>query len=308
MTRFLIIGAGATGRATARTLIEGGHTVTMLTRHGGNDSPGITRVAGDAGDLETVTRLAQGAAAVINCANPKYHRWPTDWPPIARALQGACEATGATLVTLSNLYAYGEVTAPMTPDLPLSATYLKAQIRAQMWRDALAAYEAGRLTCVELRASDFIGAGAQSQFGDQLVPRILKGKTAYVLGSATTRHSWTYVGDVGRSLAAAATDDRWWGRAWHVVTNEAQSAAAVVNDLADAAGVAHVTTKPIPALMMTAVGLFRPQVREFRYTAYQFERDFIIDDQLTRDTFGMTPTPWTEICREVVAPFQQGTT
>ncbi len=93
-----------------------------------------------------------------------------------------------------------------------------------------------------------------------------------------------------------------------MVTNEAQSAAAVVNDLADAAGVAHVTTKPIPALMMTAAGLFSPQVREFRHTAYQFERDFIIDDQLTRDTFGMTPTPWTEMCRDAVAPFQQGTT
>ena len=307
MSRFLIIGAGATGRATAAALVDGGHQVTMLTRSGGANAPGITREAGDAGDLETVTRVAQGAAAVINCANPKYHRWPTDWPPIARTLQGACEATGATLVTLSNLYAYGEVATPMTPDMPLSAHYLKAQIRAQMWHDALSAHDAGRLNCVELRASDFIGAGAQSQFGNQLIPRILRGKAAYVLGSATTRHSWTYVGDVGRSLAAAATDERWWGHAWHVVTNEAKTAAEVVDDLADVAGVPRVATKPIPRAMMMAAGLFSPQVREFRYTAYQFERDFIIDDQLTRDTFGVAPTPWDEICRDVLAPFRHDT-
>jgi len=59
--------------------------------------------------------------------------------------------------------------------------------------------------------------------------------------------------------------------------------------------------------MMMAAGLFSPQVREFRYTAYQFERDFIIDDQLTRDTFGVAPTPWDEICRDVLAPFRHDT-
>ena len=35
MSRFLIIGAGATGRATAAALVDGGHEVTMLTRSGG---------------------------------------------------------------------------------------------------------------------------------------------------------------------------------------------------------------------------------------------------------------------------------
>lgn len=307
MSRFLIVGAGATGRATASSLTTMGHDVTVLTRHGGVESPGIARVAGDASDLSVVTRYAKNAEAVINCANPKYHRWPQDWPPIARALQGACEATGATLVTLSNLYAYGEVTRPISPDMALSATYLKAQVRAHMWRDALEAHQAGRLNCVEVRASDFVGAHSQSQFGDSLVPRVLRGKTAYVLGLATTTHSWTYVGDVGRTLAGAATDSRWWGRAWHVVTNEPRTATEVVNDIARVAGVAPVTVKPIPKVVMLAAGLASPQAREFRHTAYQFERDFVIDDQLTRDTFAMVPTAWDEICRDMVAPYLSDT-
>ncbi len=70
------------------------------------------------------------ATRFFNCANPKYHQWAKDWPPIASALQTAAERSGATLVTLSNLYAYGPGSGVMSADTPLAATYEKARVRA----------------------------------------------------------------------------------------------------------------------------------------------------------------------------------
>lgn len=46
---------------------------------------------------------------IYNCVNPAYHRWATDWPPIAAALLDAAERADALLVTMGNLYGYGPV-------------------------------------------------------------------------------------------------------------------------------------------------------------------------------------------------------
>src|ERR1035437_3834161 len=109
-------------------------------------------------------------------ANPAYHRWPTDWPPIAKSLLTTAERSNAVLVTVSNLYGYGEVSGPMTENLPLAAYGPKGLTRVQMWRDALAAHDAGRGRATEVRGSDYVGRGAQSHLGDRGVPRLLPGR------------------------------------------------------------------------------------------------------------------------------------
>ena len=57
--------------------------------------PDIERIAADASDAERLSALAEGAVAIYNCVNPLYHRWLTDWPPIAAALRTAAERSGA---------------------------------------------------------------------------------------------------------------------------------------------------------------------------------------------------------------------
>ena len=44
--------------------------------------------------------IATGAAALYNCANPLYHQWFTDWPPLASALLTAAERSGAVLAAM----------------------------------------------------------------------------------------------------------------------------------------------------------------------------------------------------------------
>jgi nucleoside-diphosphate-sugar epimerase len=173
----LVVGAGAIGSAVVRRLSAQGDTVRLVTRSGsGPDLPRVERIAADAGDAARLTELAHGADAIYNCANPAYHRWVTDWPPVATALLGAAEASGAVLVTCSNLYGYGPVSGPMTEDLPLAAQYTKGRVRAQMWDDALAAHKAGRARVTEARGSDYVGPGSQSHLGDRSDPEAAGGQ------------------------------------------------------------------------------------------------------------------------------------
>lgn len=297
----LVVGAGPVGSATARMLAEQGAQVRVVTRSGsGPEHPDVERVRADAADAATLRTLAEGSVAIYNCVNPPYTSWDTDWPPIAAALLTAAESAGAVLVTTSNLYGYGPVEGPMTPDLPLAATGTKGRVRARMWQDALAAHQAGRVRVTEVRGSDYVGAGAESHIGERVVPRLLAGKGVRVIGSADQPHSWTYVPDVARTLVAVAGDQRAWGRAWHVPSNPPRTQREAVADLCATAGVPMVSVGTMPAAMLRVAGVFVPILRELRETEHQFARPFVLDSSATTDAFGIEPTPWEQVCADHV--------
>jgi nucleoside-diphosphate-sugar epimerase len=303
VSTYLIVGAGAIGTVVAVDLIEQGHGVRLLSRRGaGPEHPHIERVAGDASDPETVARHAKGTDVIFNCANPAYHRWPTDWPLIANAILAAAETSGSKLVTLNNLYAYGRPAGPMTPHDPLNADYEKAQVRATMWRDAKRAHDEGRIQATEVRASDFIGPRSQSYLAT-FIPRILAGKSCQVIGNPDAPHSWNYTGDVARTLVSCAQDDRSWGRAWHAPANPPRSVRQAIDDMAGIIGAAQVKITKIPTVALRVMGLFNTDVRELPKTLYQFQVPFVIDDSETRSTFGLSPTPWDVVLKSTIASY-----
>jgi nucleoside-diphosphate-sugar epimerase len=305
MSKHIVVGAGPVGTATAVLLAERGEEVEIVTRSGsGPAGPSITCTAADASSSAHMAELATGAAAIYNCANPAYHRWPTDWPPIARSLLNAAERSNAVLVTVSNLYGYGPVCGPMTEDLPLAAQGPKGVTRAQMWLDALAAHDAGRVRATEVRGSDYVGPGAQGQLGDRVVPRLLAGRDVTVIKSADTLHTWTATDDVARLLVTVALDERAWGRPWHVPSNPPRTQRETVGDLSRVAGLHPVRVKEYPDTLIRAMGLFSPLMRELPEVAYQFQGPFVLESAAAQQTFALTPTPWDDVLRGVIASYR----
>lgn len=337
----VVVGAGPIGSGIARALAAKGYTVRLVTRSGsgpragtdgslaeadrprdararaagpGTGGAGIELAAADASDAAAMARLAEGAAALYNCANPAYHRWPELWPPIAAALLGAAERSGAVLVTISNLYGYGpaglsqgtagyDAGHPMTEATPLAATGPKGAVRARMWQDALTAHQAGRVRATEVRASDYVGAGAESVLGSRVVPNILRGRGVSVLGRADRPHTWTCTGDVAAMAIVAGGDPRAWGRPWHVPSNPPRTQREAVGDLARVARLPPVPVRVLPGALVAAAGVFSPLMRELGETRYQFAEDFTMDSSAAQRTFGLAPTPWDQALESVLRSF-----
>jgi nucleoside-diphosphate-sugar epimerase len=262
--------------------------------------------------------LTEGATVIYNCANPPYHRWSALWPPIASALLGAAERNGAVLVTVSNLYGYGpapeslgvdgyDAAHPMTEQTPLAATGSKGMVRAQMWRDALAAYQAGRIRVTEVRGSDYVGPGASSVLGDRLVPRLLRGQPS-VLGRADQPQPQTCTADVAAMAVLAGRDERAWGRAWHVPSGPPKTQREAIDDIARAAGhsvdrnasLNPVRVREVSPVLLRAAGLVSPLMRELAETLYQFREAFVMDSGIAQRTFGLAPTGWDAIVASVL--------
>lgn len=298
----LVVGAGPIGSAVARRLLAAGDTVRVVTRSGSGPE-GTERIAADAADADRMAQLATGADVVYNCVNPQYHRWVTDWPPVAAALLGAAEKSGAVLVTTANLYGYGPVDRPMTEDLPLAGTYSKAQVRNRMWLDALAAHEAGRVRVTEARGADYIGPGAESHLGDRVLPKLLAGKKVSVMASLDSTHTWTYTEDMAATLVALGADERAWGRPWHVPSALTMSQREAITELARLAGVATPKMGEYPAWMIRAMGVFSPLMRELPDVAYQMKDDFVLDSSAAQRELGLVPTPAADVLAAHLAPY-----
>jgi nucleoside-diphosphate-sugar epimerase len=249
--------------------------------------PAVERVAADASDAERLSELTEGAAVLYNCANPQYHQWLSDWPPIAAALLTAAERSGAVLAAAGNLYGYGPVSGPITAATPLAATHPKLKLRADMWREMLARHEAGRVRVTEVRASDYVEAN--SIFSFVLAKSLLAGKTGYTPTALDVKHSWTSVADQAAMLVTAGNDERAYGKAWLTPTNPPLTVREIATRFAEVLGTPKAKLTRVPYWVMWGMGLFDPMMKELRATQYQWVKPFVLDSSLTEATFGVKP-------------------
>jgi nucleoside-diphosphate-sugar epimerase len=293
----VVVGAGAVGSVVARLLVARGEQVRVITRSGSGPH-GTERIAADA--KTGLTGYVTGATAIYSCAGPAYHKWTAEWPRLGAALVDAAEASGAVLVTTGNLYGYGAVDGPMSEDLPLLPNTVKGQVRAKVWAAALAAHQAGRIRTAEVRASDYLGAGAVSPFSVTVLPKVIAGKRGMMPGDLDVPHSWTYVGDVARLLIAVADDESAWGRAWHVPTPEPLSVRELATRAAELADAPPAKVASMPTLVLRLAGLVDPAAREMVEMLYQWQRPFVIDSTAATVAFGIKPTPVADALREMI--------
>jgi nucleoside-diphosphate-sugar epimerase len=284
----VVFGTGQVGRALSARLAELGLAVRAVSRHEPSALPtGTEWLEADARDLDAATDAAKGASVIYQCLNAPYTNWPELFPPLQRGVLRAAERNDALLVSLENLYGYGPTGGtPMTEDLPLAATTVKGRTRAAMTQELFAAADAGRVRIAIGRASDFFGAGVtETTLGERVFANALAGKRADFIGNPDLPHTYSYVPDIAAGLATLGTDERAVGGVWHLPGPETVTTRAVLDLISSEVG-HRVAVRSVPKLLVRALGLFNPMMRELGEMAYEFEEPFVLDTTKYRDTFG----------------------
>lgn len=283
-------------------LVQRGRQVRMVNRSGRASVPeGVEVVGGDAADETFAREASEGASVVYFALNPPYTQWTELFPPLQAGVIEGAAAAGAKLVAVENLYMYGLTGGrPLTEDLPYAPNTRKGAVRAAMSEELMGAHKSGRVRVAIGRASDFFGPRVLvSAAGEQVFGRAVQGKGAQVAGDPDQPHTYTYMPDIGRGLVVLGEREEALGQAWHLPGPETVTTREFVETIFEEVGKpARVQTAP--KILLRAIGLFNPGIRETIEMLYEFEEPFVVDHSKFERAFGEHTTPLKEAIGDTV--------
>jgi nucleoside-diphosphate-sugar epimerase len=298
----VVFGTGPVGLAVMDELVSKGKRVRMVNRGGKAGVPrSVEVVGGDATDENFTREAAAGASVAYFALNPPYDKWPELFPGLqAGVLEGAA-STGAKLIAMENLYMYGSTDGrPLTEDLPYAPNTRKGRVRARMSEELMEAHKSGRVRVAIGRASDFFGPRVlTSAAGEQVFGRAVEGKSAQVAGDPDQSHTYTYAPDIGRGLVILGEREEALGQAWHLPSPETLTTRRFVEMIFEEAG-RPARVQAAPKILLRALGMFNPGIRETIEMLYEFEEPFVVDHSKFEQAFGEHATPLKEAIGETV--------
>jgi nucleoside-diphosphate-sugar epimerase len=302
----VVFGTGPVGMSVMDELVREGGRVRMVNRRGRASVPeGVEVVGGDATDEAFAREASEGASVVYFALNPPYDKWPELFPPLqAGVLEGAASA-GAKLIAMENLYMYGSTDGrQLTEDLPYAPNTRKGRVRARMSEELMEAHRSGRVRVAIGRASDFFGPRVlASAAGEQVFGRVVQGKSAQVAGDPDQPHTYTYAPDIGRGLVVLGEREEALGEAWHLPSPETLTTRQFVEMIFEEVG-KPARIQAAPKIVLRALGLFNPGMREMIEMLYEFEEPFVVDDSKFEQAFGEHATPLREAIGDTVRWFR----
>jgi nucleoside-diphosphate-sugar epimerase len=307
MTRIhVVLGAsGGAGNAIAGALHDAGHRVRAVNRTGTADvHTDVERVAADITTAAGSRRALQDADVVYMAAQPPYHRWPQEFPPmLARVIEAM--PGGAKLVMVDNLYAYGPGSSPMSAGTPERATDTKGRVRRGMTQTLLEAHRSGRIRVAIGRASDYFGPHADvSAITALAIEPVATGGTLRWTATLDAPHSVAYLPDIARAYVKLGTSELADGQVW-VLPHAPAVTGRQFLDLVNGALPSPQKTGVISASMLRVAAPFHRISRETLGILYQWSQPFVVDDAQFRHTFGpFAVTPLDAAVRATVAAYR----
>ena len=307
--RHVIFGTGAIGLATLDALRRRGETraAGQPLRH----RPGPRRRRdrqGDASDPGFTTAAAAGAQVVYQTLAPPYHQWVELFPALQAGVLAAAQAIGARLVSMENVYMYGRPAGqPLTETRPYAAHTKKGQLRARMAGELLAAHQAGRVQVAIGRASDYFGprGGALSNLGDRVFPAALAGKTATVWATPTSRTPTPTSPTSAKASPSSANTPTPPARSGTCPTTPTPGPPASWSTASTGqAGQPRTKLRGTPALLLRALGVVNPTVRELVELQYEFQEPFIVDSSKIATKLNVHATPLEQALADTLASYR----
>ena len=284
----VVLGAsGGAGNAIVRALHADGRTVRAVNRSGQANVPESVDVV--AADLMTANGAADAcreADVVYMAAQPPYHRWTDEFPPMIENVIGAVEKSEAKLVMVDNLYSYGPEAGTINEQTHERATDKKGLVRRHMTGKLFDAHADGRIRLTIGRASDYFGPRADNSVLTALaIEPATERKTARWPGSLESPHSVAYLPDIAAAYVLLGTDERADGKTWILPHPDPVTGRRFL-DLVNEALPTPVNTGALSVMLLRLASPFHVPSRELLGIAYQWTDPFVVDDSAFRSAFG----------------------
>lgn len=288
----LVLGAtGGSGGEIAAASIRRGWVVRGLVRDATRPGldPRIEWRMGDAMRAADVARAAMGADVLVHAVNPPgYRDWDKLVLPMLDNSLAAARANAARLVLPGTIYNYGPDAFPLlAEDAPQRPLTRKGAIRVEMERRLA---EATDVRSLILRCGDFFGPHAGNNWFAVMAKACRRLRALQYPGDRGLPHAWTYLPDVGETVARLLEHDNELERfarfhfGGHFVTGDKLLAAVRV-----ATGNAALPLRAFPWWLTALVAPFAVTMREVREMRYLWREPLQLDNRRLIAVLGDEP-------------------
>ena len=300
-----ILGAGgATAIVLAKELKTYTNHIRLVSRNPAKVNENDEVFPANLLNASEVEAAVAGSEVVYLTAGLEYKIsiWKRDWPVLIQNVIDACLKAKARLVFLDNVYMYAASEIPaMTEVSKMDPPSEKGKVRLAVQNLLLDAMKKQGLQATIARSADFYGPDVKnSPLSISVLDEFRKGKKAFWQVDASKVHTFTYVPDIGKSVALLGNTPDAFGEIWHLPTSsERLTGKDFIEMIAREMNVAP-RYYNFSRLMMQVIGLFIPIVNELKEMAYQYDRDYVFDSSKFEKRFNYKPVSYTEGIREMV--------
>ena len=294
MERILVTGAGGgLGSNVVRAAHRRGLAVRALVRDStkARMPDGVEVVSGDAVDAASLTRAAEGCAALFHLVNVVINRdWVSTTSRLLDAALTACRATGARLVFPANVWVFGrgspgQRVAEGAPARPCSE---KGAARASK-EDRI---RASSVRWVMVRLPEFYGPHVQTLTGPPL-QRISRGQRAWWFGPADVPVELVYMPDAAEAIVEVGLLAGADGEVFHLPGAAPITAREFFSEAARQQGGG--SFRAVPAGVVRAAALVNPMARSFADILHLWEHPILLDGAKLRARLPqLRTTPYAE--------------
>ncbi len=309
MSTIALFGAsGAIGRSVAAALRSEktpyrvvGRSRLALEKEFGRD-PLAELVTWDPDYPGSVENAAAGIETIVYLVGVPYSKFELHPILMRKTIEGALAARVQRILLIGTVYPYGmPQSTPVFENHPRNPHTLKGKMRKEQEDILFAAHESGRIQACELRLPDFYGPNVDKSFLWSAFQAAKRGGRAELVGPIDKPHQFVYVPDVGPIVTRLIRDGRAWGQTFHFAGSGVDTVQLLV---AKIFAVERRQPKYMVAnkLLLRAIGLFNPLMRELVEMHYLITNPVILnDDRLMALLGGVKRTSYEQGIRETLA-------
>ena len=279
--------SGAVGHALAPELSRRGMPCRVVgrdTTRMAAEFPHAQAMRADFLEGDGLAEAAQGVDTLFYLAGAPYTEFQKH-PIMTRNALDAAQAAGVQrFIHIAPVYSYGPpLKTPVPESQPHVPNTRKGRFRLEQEQEVLARHS-GTFATMVVHLPDFYGPYAELSYADAFIREALSGKTASFVGPLDAQREFVFVPDIADPLLRLAELNDVYGRCWNL-GGQAIAARAFAESVFAVIGTPP-KYRSVPKLMLQAVGLVQPFMREVAEMYYLFDSGFVLDDSALQQRLG----------------------